>query len=103
MIKKKLEELNFLNEEEYFLDDSDHDLMARAYIEKRYICGYVPIDFDAPLRLGSTRNHNNYNNCKEYMINKCEKEAMHNKCAGKSGLNKFRHIWPNKEHIIYDI
>lgn len=101
--KKKLEELNFLNEEEYFLDDSDHDLMARAYIEKRYICGYVPIDFDAPLRLGSTRNHNNYNNCKEYIINKSEKEAMHNKCAGNSGLNKFRHIWPNKEHIIYDI
>jgi glycosyltransferase involved in cell wall biosynthesis len=101
--KKKLEELNFLNEEEYFLDDSDHDLMARAYIEKRYICGYVAIDFDAPLCLGSTRNHNNYNNCKEYIINNCEKEAMYNKCAGKSGLNKFRDIWPNTEHIIYDI
>lgn len=32
--RKKLEELNFLDEENYFLDDSDHDLMARAYLEK---------------------------------------------------------------------
>jgi len=101
--KKKLEELNFLNEEEYFLDNSDHDLMARAYLEKGYICGYVAIDFDAPLCLGSTRNNKNYNNSKEYMINKFEKEALKNKCASKLGLNKFRYIWKNKQHIIYDI
>ena len=101
--KKKLEELNFLNDEEYFLDDSDHDLMVRAYLEKGYICGYVAIDFDAPLCLGSTRNNKNYNNSKEYMINKFEKEALKNKCASKLGLNKFRYIWKNKEHIIYDI
>ena len=40
---------------------------------------------------------------KEYMINKREKELMNNKCAEKLGLNKFRHIWSDKEPIIYDI
>lgn len=101
--KKKLEELDFLNEEEYFLDDSDHDLMARAYIEKGYICGYVAIDFDAPVCLGSTRNNNNYNNCKEYLINKCEKEVLYNKCKSKLGLNKYRDRWINKNPITYEI
>lgn len=32
--RMKLKELNYLDEEEYFLDNSDHDLMARAYIHK---------------------------------------------------------------------
>ena len=101
--KQKLEELNFLNEEEYFLDNSDHDLMARAYIEKGYICGYVPIDFYAPISLGSTRNYKKYNNCKEYIINQTEKEILNNKCKKKLGLKKFRHKWKDKENIIYNI
>jgi hypothetical protein len=77
--------------------------MARAYIEKGYICGYVPIDFDAPLENGSTRNNKNYNNCDEFKINMKEKEIMYNKCNSKTGLNKYKHIWKNKNHIIYDI
>lgn len=101
--KTKLEKLNFLNEDEYFLDDSDHDLMARAYIEYGYICGYVAIDFHAPLCLGSTRNNNNYNNCKEYFINMHEKEVMYSKCKSKMGLNKYRHIWKNRDPIICDL
>jgi glycosyltransferase involved in cell wall biosynthesis len=101
--KNKLEELNFLNEEEYFLDDSDHDLMARAYIEYGYICGYVAIDFHAPVCLGSTRNNKNYNNCKEYIINMREKEILRNKCKSKMGLNKYRHIWKNRYPIICNL
>ena len=101
--RKKLEELNYLNENEYFLDDSDHDLMARAYIEKKYICGYVPIDFEAPLNNGSTRNNNNYNNCKEYLINKEEKDNKMILSRNKEGLKKFINIWKNKNYEIYDI
>ena len=52
--RKKVEELGYLDEKNYFLDNSDHDLMARAYIFKKYICGYVPIDFEADLKNGST-------------------------------------------------
>lgn len=101
--KQKLEELNFLNDDEYFLDDSDHDLMARAYIEKKYICGYVPIDFESPLNLGSTRNTKNYNNCPEFLVNKMEKELLSIKCNSKLGLKKYKNIWIKRSPIIYDL
>jgi glycosyltransferase involved in cell wall biosynthesis len=101
--RQKLKELNYLDEEEYFLDDSDHDLMARAYIEKKYICGYVPIDFYAPLTLGSTRNNKNYNNCKEYLINSQEREFLREKCKNKLGLRKYINLWVNRVPIAYDI
>jgi glycosyltransferase involved in cell wall biosynthesis len=68
--REKLKEMNYLDENNYFLDYSDHDLMARSYLKKKYICGYVPIDFKSPVHLGSMRNEKNYNNCKEYLINK---------------------------------
>lgn len=53
--RKKLIEMNYLDEEHYYLDNSDHDLMIRAYLSKKYICGYVPIDFYTRLENGSTR------------------------------------------------
>jgi len=52
----KLMELNYLDEKNYFLENSEHDLMLRARLLKNYICGYFPIDFNAPLKYGSTRN-----------------------------------------------
>jgi glycosyltransferase involved in cell wall biosynthesis len=100
--RKKLEELNFLDEENYFLDDSDHDLMARAYLEKKYICGYVPIDFKAPLCDGSTRNNINYD-CDEYNINMNEKRRLINIFNQNLGLNKYKNVWKNKKTEIYDI
>lgn len=36
--------------------------MARAYLQHGYICGYVPIDFYAPLKNGSTRKSKDYKN-----------------------------------------
>ena len=99
--KEKLKELNFLNEEEYFLDNSDHDLMARAYLQKKYICGYVPIDFESLLETGSTRNNKTYNNCNKYLINKLEKEKLMNKPT--LGLNKYKDLWKRREPIIYQL
>jgi glycosyltransferase involved in cell wall biosynthesis len=99
--RKKIKELNYLDEMNYFLDDSDHDLMARAFLEKGYICGYVPIDFYAPLYLGSTRNNKTYNYCKEYLINKTEKEAL--KQRKTNGLQKYRNVWIDKQPMVYDI
>jgi len=99
--RSKLEELNYLDEINYFLDDSDHDLMARAFLEKKYICGYVPIDFYAPLNLGSSRNNNNYNYCEEYFLNENEKNRLKNKTL--NSIYKYKKIWKNKEPIIYEI
>jgi glycosyltransferase involved in cell wall biosynthesis len=95
--RQKLEELNFLDEEEYFLDDSDHDLMARAYIQKQYICGYVPIDFFAPIYLGSTRT------VSKCSINNDEKNRLSNICNSKLGLRKYQHIWKNRTPKVYNI
>ena len=64
----KLKELGYLDEVNYFLENSDHDLFARAYFLKNWICGYVPIEFSSPLENGSTRKPRDYNNEKHYRI-----------------------------------
>ena len=53
--RQKVKELGYLDAEHFFQDNSEHDLMARAYLTKGYICGYVPLDFSSPLAQGSTR------------------------------------------------
>jgi len=53
--KEKLSNLLYLDEKNWYLDNSDHDLMYRAFTQKGYICGYVPINFISPLKNGSTR------------------------------------------------
>jgi glycosyltransferase involved in cell wall biosynthesis len=100
--REKLKEMNYLDEEEYFLDNSDHDLMARAYLEKKYVCGYVPIDFKAPLQDGSTRNSKDSTRI-EYTVNKLEKDALIEKCSAKLGLSKFVKIWPIRQPIVYNM
>ena len=97
--RKKLIEMNYLDEENYFLDDSDHDLMARAYLEKRYICGYVPIDFSAPIHLGSTRNTQKYNYRPEYIINTQEKMRLTHK--PRIGLSKYKNVWIHRPAYAY--
>jgi glycosyltransferase involved in cell wall biosynthesis len=99
--RKKLMELNYLNEEEYFLDNSDHDLMARAYLEKNYICGYVPINFKSPLTDGSTRNNKSYEHCKEWSVNKAEKERLTAEMKVKPGLSKFYAVWKSRTPVVY--
>lgn len=39
----------------FFLGNDDHDLLARAYGNLRKTGAYLPIAFDSPTRLGSTR------------------------------------------------
>lgn len=51
----KVKSLGYLDEQNFYLDNSDHDLFARAWTQKTWICGYVPIHFDSPLSDGSTR------------------------------------------------
>lgn len=53
--RRKLKELGYLDEVNYFLDNSDHDLFARAAVQKQWLCGYVPVEVNSPLENGSTR------------------------------------------------
>jgi len=62
--RDKLKCMKYMDEQNYFLDGSDHDLFARAYSEKGWKCGYIPIEFKSPLVDGSTRK-NLPNNVKE--------------------------------------
>ena len=96
--RSKLADLGFLDEENYFLDDSDHDLMARAYLTKGYICGYVPIEFESPLQHGSTRNRNPYQFCKEFQVNQNEKMRLRRRFT--QGLEKYRTEWISRQPLV---
>lgn len=53
--RKMVEELGYLDEVNYFLNYSEHDLFTRARIIKSWFCGYVPMEFVSPCSDGSTR------------------------------------------------
>lgn len=53
--RSMLEELGFLDEAHYVLGDDEHDLFARAWVQKQWRCGFVPIEVYSPLEWGSTR------------------------------------------------
>lgn len=57
----KMKELKYLDQQNFYLDDSDHDYFARARL-KGWICGYVPIDVYAPMKFGSNRKPRNAEN-----------------------------------------
>ncbi len=44
-----------LDESRFFLGFDDHDLAYRAYRDHKLRCGFLPVKFDAPMSLGSTR------------------------------------------------
>ena len=76
----KLKELGYFDERNYFLDNSDHDLFARGFFYKQWICGYVPIDFHSPLDHGSTRKPRNEIN---------ERYYQHKRQSTQNGANGF--------------
>jgi glycosyltransferase involved in cell wall biosynthesis len=98
--RAKLEELDFLNETDFYLDNSDHDLMARAFLEKQYMCGYVPIEFNSPLKDGSTRS-SLYMDTAEYKINKQERERLSKIC--NSSLEKYMGEWEDRDPVCFSL
>jgi glycosyltransferase involved in cell wall biosynthesis len=77
---EKVKALGYLDEVNYFLDNSDHDLFARAYLQKGWICGYVPLDVVSPLEDGSTRKPRDALNAAAY------KERLISTRRGKYGF-----------------
>lgn len=84
---QKFKDLGYFDECNYFLDDSDHDLFARGFLQKKWVCGYVPIEFNSPLSNGSTRKKRNEINEKYYNL---KKQSTQNGINGffKQNLNK---------------
>jgi glycosyltransferase involved in cell wall biosynthesis len=53
--KSMLVELNYLDEEHYALGDDEHDLFARAWVQKKWRTAFFPIEYESRLEWGSTR------------------------------------------------
>jgi glycosyltransferase involved in cell wall biosynthesis len=53
--KSMLHDLGYLDEAHYPMDASDHDLFMRAWRDRTWRCGFVPIEFYSPQSWGSTR------------------------------------------------
>jgi hypothetical protein len=102
--RQKLIEINYLDEENFFQEFSDHEFMLRAYAEKKYICGYVPINYNSPLIDGTWRN-NIITDCEQYKINKAEKKYLSEKLNGKINgkIDMYKKFMINKPYEEYDI
>ena len=95
---EKVKKLGYFDEVNYYLDNSDHDLFARANYYKNWLCGYVPINFVALLENGSTRKTRNEINQYYYELKQKEtqngingfliKNLMIKKTIEKKYLNK---------------
>ena len=92
--KNKVKELNYLNEEKFFLNNSDHDLIIRAYLNYHYICGYIPINFKADLKNGSTRKKKDEKN--ESQLKIMEKKVNN---LGGDNINNYLSRWKNLQPI----
>lgn len=103
--KKKLIEMDYIDENNFYQENSDHELMIRAYLEKQYICGYVPITFKAPVKDGTGRKDTSGYYLK---INR-EKQNINNNQKKKRGCwygnstIKNSEKWVSKKLIKYDI
>jgi hypothetical protein len=47
--------LGYLDELNHFFEDDDHDLMARAFVLKGWVAGFLPVHVIAPLEMGARR------------------------------------------------
>jgi GT2 family glycosyltransferase len=72
---KKTRAMGYLDETNFYLENSELDMVLRAFDSHGWICGYVPIDFLAPLCDGSTRKPRDALNA--YIMN-----VRKNRCTG---------------------
>jgi len=94
--KEKLKTLKYLDEVNFFLENDEHDLFARAYVEHGWLCGYVPIDFISLIENGTTRKKRDALN-QEYYEKFCIQTKNHNGFIHKHVHNiKFRDITMHK-------
>jgi hypothetical protein len=53
--RSMVETLGYLDEAHYVLGDDEHDLFSRAWVEKKWRTGFVPVEVYSPQQWGSTR------------------------------------------------
>lgn len=92
---EKLKVMGYLDETNFYLADDDHDLMARAFYQKKWVCGYFPIEFNSPIADGSQRKQSNEKNNKIREIKK-------QNCTG-GFLRSLGNIYKPKDIEVRDI
>lgn len=95
---QKCKELQYLDEVNYFLGECDHDLFARAYEQKQWICGYVPIEFNANLVNGSTRKKRDKKNEIFFHIRKNKTQNSKN-----GFLHKYKNQFQKRNYIKFPL
>ena len=55
LVANRARQLGFFDEDNYYLDDSDHDLFARAYDQYRWITGALHVNFTMDFKFGGSR------------------------------------------------
>lgn len=58
--RAKYEQLGGLNSAAFFLGYDDHDLAIRAWFERGWRVGFVPVEFESRLEFGATRQKTNF-------------------------------------------
>jgi glycosyltransferase involved in cell wall biosynthesis len=81
----KYYELGGLDERGFFLGHDDHDLSYRAWRDKKWRTGFVPVGFESPLKDGSTRKEKRLGT----MIRLLFLRYRTSKNRGKTGLYDF--------------
>jgi glycosyltransferase involved in cell wall biosynthesis len=91
--------LGYLDEMNYWLGDDEHDLNFRAYALNRWVAGFQPIDFDAPLEFGGIRRKTSVSMTSEDVQYRELRIARRNLRLG--ALYKFQsHQWENTRVMI---
>jgi len=80
--KTDLEKYNYLDQDNFFLGNDDHDLHRRMYLSESKKVGYVPIDVHSIPEDGSTRKPRSGINQKIY-------EYLKNNKKGSSEFKRF--------------
>ena len=103
--KASLIELNYLDERNYHLDNSDHDIIFRAFFYKNLISGYVPINFLSPLIDGSTRKVDHYKDINDrYKLLRIHNSEMHSNYLNDGiTINKHKKNYKPRNNQIFDI
>ena len=89
--RSMLRQLKYLDEKNYYLEDSDHDLFARAFHEFGWRCGYVPTEVISILSEGTTRKRIRPEDMESASINEAVRSIKEASC-NQGFLRAYRHL-----------
>ncbi len=90
--KSKYLELGGFDKRRFFLGFDDHDLAAKGWLEKRWICGYLPSLTVQILEAGATRKSRNLRQQLNFRMRRLARHRLYR----SSSLNQFMKLRPDQ-------